>query len=67
VFNTIVAINMMLFFILACQCMSTVAVVKRETNSWKWPLFMVGYMTAVAYLVCLIFYQAAIRIWPGVV
>ncbi|MCC7477659.1 ferrous iron transport protein B [bacterium] len=65
VFNVLVAINLMLFFILACQCMSTVAVVKRETNSWKWPLFMVGYMTAVAYLVCLLVYQVASRIWPG--
>ncbi len=67
VFNVLVALNLMLFFILACQCMSTVAVVKRETNSWKWPAFMVGYMTAVAYVVCLLFYQIASRVWPGVV
>jgi ferrous iron transport protein B len=65
VFSLIVAINLMLFFILACQCMSTVAVVKRETASWKWPLFMVGYMTALAYVVCLVFYQVASRLWPG--
>jgi ferrous iron transport protein B len=42
--------------------MSTVAVVKRETNSWKWPLFMVGYMTALAYVVCLVVYQIGTRV-----
>jgi ferrous iron transport protein B len=67
VFNVLVAINLMLFFILACQCMSTVAVVKRETNSWKWPVFLVVYMTLVAYIVCLAFYQIATRVWPGLV
>jgi ferrous iron transport protein B len=61
-FTTLVAVNLMLFFILACQCMSTVAVVKRETNSWKWPLFMLGYMTALAYIVCLAVYQFGTRV-----
>ncbi|MEJ7710156.1 MAG: hypothetical protein WKF84_09900 [Pyrinomonadaceae bacterium] len=48
---------MMVFFVLACQCMSTVAVVRRETNSWRWPLFMVAYMTALAYIASLITFQ----------
>jgi ferrous iron transport protein B len=61
-FTTLVAINLMLFFILACQCMSTVAVVKRETNSWKWPLFMLGYMTALAWIVCFAVYQIGTRL-----
>jgi ferrous iron transport protein B len=61
-FTTLVAVNLMLFFILACQCMSTVAVVKRETGSWKWPLFMLGYMTALAYIVCLSVYQVGTRV-----
>lgn len=65
IISLLVAVNLMLFFILACQCMSTVAVVKRETGGWKWPLFMVGYMTALAYVVCLGFYQLGSRIWPG--
>lgn len=43
------ALTMMVFFVLAMQCMSTVAVVRRETNSWRWTLFMIGYMTALAY------------------
>ncbi|MGH9915874.1 MAG: nucleoside recognition domain-containing protein, partial [Pyrinomonadaceae bacterium] len=53
----LVAVSMMVFFVLACQCMSTVAIVRRETNSWKWPLFMVGYMTVVAYVASLIVFQ----------
>ena len=53
----LVAVSMMVFFVLACQCMSTVAVVRRETNSWRWPLFMVGYMLALAYAASLITFQ----------
>jgi len=51
------ALTLMVFFVLAMQCMSTVAVVRRETNSWSWPLFMIGYMTALAYIGALITYQ----------
>ncbi|MCB1218895.1 ferrous iron transport protein B [bacterium] len=65
VYSPLVALNIIIFFILACQCMGTVAVVKRETNSWKWPAVMVGYMTLLAYVSCLLFYQIGIRIWPG--
>jgi ferrous iron transport protein B len=53
----LVAVSMMVFFVLACQCMSTVAVVRRETNSWRWPLFMVGYMLVLAYIGSLVTYQ----------
>jgi len=53
----LVAVSMMVFFVLACQCMSTVAIVRRETNSWRWPLFMVGYMLALAYVASLITFQ----------
>jgi ferrous iron transport protein B len=51
------ALTLMVFFVLAMQCMSTIAVVRRETNSWSWPLFMVGYMTALAYVAALVTYQ----------
>jgi ferrous iron transport protein B len=64
VYSPLVALNLILFFILACQCMSTIAVVKRETGGWKWPLFMVGYMTALAWGVCFVVYQVASRVWP---
>jgi ferrous iron transport protein B len=53
----LVAVSMMVFFVLACQCMSTVAVVRRETNSWRWPLFMVAYMLVIAYVASLVAYQ----------
>jgi ferrous iron transport protein B len=48
---------LMVFFVYACQCMSTVAVVRRETRGWKWPLFMFGSMTAVAYVAALLVFQ----------
>jgi ferrous iron transport protein B len=53
----LVALSMMVFFVLAMQCMSTVAIVRRETNSWRWPLFMVVYMTVLAYVASFITYQ----------
>ena len=53
----LVALSLMVFFVLACQCMSTLAVVRRETNSWRWPLFMIGYMLVLAYVGSLITYQ----------
>jgi ferrous iron transport protein B len=51
------ALTLMVFFVLAMQCMSTVAVVRRETNSWAWALFMVFYMTGLAYLAAFLTYQ----------
>lgn len=51
------ALTLMVFFVLALQCMSTVAVVRRETNSWGWALFMIGYMTGIAYFAAFITYQ----------
>jgi ferrous iron transport protein B len=57
-FTPLVCLTLMVFYVFAMQCMSTVAVVKRETNSWKWPLFQIAYMTGTAWLVCLILYQA---------
>ncbi|HYJ91686.1 MAG TPA: ferrous iron transport protein B, partial [Pyrinomonadaceae bacterium] len=50
-------LTLMVFFVLAMQCMSTVAVVRRETNSWRWPIFMITYMTGLAYLGALLTYQ----------
>jgi ferrous iron transport protein B len=53
----LVAVSLMVFFVLACQCMSTLAVVRRETNSWRWPLFMLGYMLVLAYVGSLLTFQ----------
>ena len=44
------AVGLMVFFALCCQCMATLATVKRETNSWRWAVFMFVYMTGLAYL-----------------
>ncbi|MBI4663498.1 MAG: ferrous iron transport protein B [Verrucomicrobia bacterium] len=57
VFTPLACVTLMVFYVLALQCISTVAVVKRETNSWHWPLFQLAYMTGTAYVACLIVYQ----------
>ena len=62
VFNAPVALSVMVFFALCCQCASTLAVIRRETNSWRWPAFTFGYMTALAYLGALVVYQVGIRL-----
>lgn len=49
--------SLLFFFMLACQCTSTLAVVRRETGTWRWPAFMFVYMTALAYAVALAIYQ----------
>jgi ferrous iron transport protein B len=56
-FTPLAGVSLMVFFVLACQCMSTVAVVKRESGGWRWPLFMVAYMTVLAYGASLLVYQ----------
>ncbi len=57
VFTTLVAISLLVFFVYAAQCMSTFAIVRRETNSWKWPLIMVGYMNSLAFIFSLLIFQ----------
>jgi ferrous iron transport protein B len=47
----------MVFFVLAAQCMSTLAIVKRESGSWRWPLLMLVYMNVLAYVASLGVYQ----------
>ncbi len=56
-FNFASGISLLLFYAFAMQCMSTLAIVKRETNSWKWPILQLVIMTAFAYIVALIAYQ----------
>lgn len=56
-FNMASGISLMLFYAFAMQCMSTLAIVKRETNSWKWPLLQLAFMSVFAYLVALAAYQ----------
>lgn len=56
-FNFASGISLLLFYAFAMQCMSTLAVVKRETNSWKWPALQLVIMSSFAYIVALIAYQ----------
>ena len=57
-FTPLVCLSLMVFYVFAMQCMSTVAVVKRETNSWRWPLFQIAYMTGTAWVASFIVYQS---------
>ena len=61
-FNTPVALSIMVFFALCAQCASTLAVIRREAGGWGWPAFCFAYMTALAYLGALITYQAGVRL-----
>jgi ferrous iron transport protein B len=63
VFTLPVALSLMVFFALCAQCAATLAVIRRETNSWRWPTFSFTYMTALAYLGALITYQGTT--WLG--
>jgi ferrous iron transport protein B len=57
VYTPLVGLSLMVFFALACQCMSTLAVTRRETRSWRWPAFMFMYMTALAWTASFVVYQ----------
>ena len=57
VFTFATSLSLMLFYAFAMQCMSTVAVVYRETKSWKWPMIQLVYMTVLAYVASLVAYQ----------
>jgi ferrous iron transport protein B len=56
-YSPLVALSLMVFFVYAAQCMATFAIVRNETNSWKWPFVMIVYMTALAYISSLCVYQ----------
>lgn len=56
-FNMASGISLMLFYAFAMQCMSTLAIVKKETNSWKWPIYQLVVMSLFAYIIALIAYQ----------
>jgi ferrous iron transport protein B len=57
VFNLASGLSLMIFYVFAMQCMSTLAVVKRETRSWKWPVIQLIYMTGLAYVMSWVVYQ----------
>ncbi len=57
VYTTLTAVTLMVFYVLALQCVSTVAVVRRETNSWKWPVFQWVYMGVLAWVFAFVTYH----------
>ena len=65
VFNVPVALSLMVFFALCAQCAATLAIIRRETNSWAWPLFTFVYMTSLAYIGALITYQTGMLLVGG--
>ena len=60
-----VALSIMVFFALCAQCAATLMIIRRETNSWWWPLFTFVYMTGLAYVAAFIVYQVGTWIWSG--
>jgi ferrous iron transport protein B len=65
VWTPLVTASVLLWFVLAMQCLSTVMVVRQETGGWRWPVFMLVYMNALAYVACLFLYQVGSRVWGG--
>ena len=61
VFTTATCVSLLVFFVLAMQCLPTQAVTKKETGSWGWAVFQFGYMTVLAYVAALIAYQTISR------
>ena len=62
VYTPLTGITLMVFYVFAMQCVSTVAVVRRETNSWKWPIFQTVYMTSLAWILAFVTYQLGTRL-----
>jgi len=56
-YTPLTCLSLLVFYVYAMQCMSTLAIVKRETQTWKWPIFQLGYMTGVAYVASYLVYQ----------
>jgi ferrous iron transport protein B len=56
-YNLRTCLSLLVFYVFAMQCLSTVAITRRETNSWRWPIFQVAYLTGFAYLAALATYQ----------
>jgi ferrous iron transport protein B len=57
VWTPLAAVSLLIWFVLAMQCMSTVAIIKRETGGWAWPIFTIVYMNGLAYVLCLVVFQ----------
>ena len=56
-FTPLISLQLMVFVLLYIPCLPTIATIRKETGSWKWALFLVGYMTALAYVMSLLVYH----------
>ncbi|MBL8802747.1 MAG: hypothetical protein JNN27_12165 [Planctomycetes bacterium] len=65
IYTPLVGLSLMVFFAIACQCMSTLAVVKRETRSWTWPTFLFIYTGALAWLLSFAVFQGGVLLGFG--
>jgi len=65
-YTPLVAYVLMIFTLIYVPCMATIAVIKRETNSWKWPAFTIGYTTVLAWVVSFLVYQGGLLIGIGI-
>ena len=64
VYNVPVALSILVLFALCAQCVSTLVVMRRETNSWSWPIFTFVYMTTLAYVGAWVTYQVGMMFPP---
>ena len=62
-FTPLVGLSLMVFFVLAMQCLSTVAAVRRESGGWKWPIVMIFFMNGVAWVASFLTWR--IGLWAG--
>ncbi len=65
IFTLPMVLGLLLFYAWCLQCAATIAVIRRETNGWRWPLFAWGYMTVIGYSGALLIYQLSTRYAPG--
>jgi len=65
IYTPLVGLSLMVFFAIACQCMSTLAVVKRQTRSWMWPMFLFIYTGALAWLLSFAVFQGGVLLGLG--
>ena len=61
-YTPLLGLSLLVFYVFACQCMATIAIVKKETLSWRWPLFLFGYMTALAWMASFAVYNVGLAL-----
>jgi ferrous iron transport protein B len=65
VFDPATVASLLVFFVFALQCMSTLAIMRRETNSWRWPAFAFGYLLVLAWSASFVTHHVVSLVWPA--